>query len=70
MEVDFSTYIQEVKELLCCNMSEEDKQKYICYLYTDDVIDKHLDYFKECLQSDLSPYKALLFFNDYLNDLK
>ncbi len=25
MEVDFSTYIQKVKELLCCNMSEEDK---------------------------------------------
>lgn len=70
MLIDFYSYIKDAKKQLCCNMSEEDKKEYICYLYTDDMIDKHIDYFKKCYIDGLSSYKALLFFYDYLNDLK
>ena len=35
-------------------------------VYEVDVL-HNLDYFKRCFNSGLSAYKALLFFNDYMN---
>lgn len=47
-------------------MSAEDRKKYICYTYTPEQVKEHEDYFRACFKSDLSGYKALLFFCDYL----
>lgn len=59
-------YIIDVKKQLCCN-NDLNTIEYITYDYTEQQIDKHLDYFKDCLKRSLSGYKALLFFSDYLN---
>ncbi len=64
----FENYIERTKEQLCCNATEEFKNKYITYTYENKQIDDNLDYFKKCMESGLSPYKALLFFDDYLHD--
>ena len=34
----------------------------------DENIDSNLEYFKECYDKELSAYKSLLWFNDYLKD--
>lgn len=36
------------------------------YTYPDDLITSNLHYFYKCYKHKLSPYKALLFFGDYL----
>ena len=64
----FDKYIIEVKEQLCCNTTKEYSDNNVTYLYTDEEIDNNLDYFKKCMKNDLSTYKALLFFYDYLNE--
>lgn len=64
---DFNKYIIDAKEQLNCNASEEYRNNNVTYLYTNDEIDNNLDYFKKCMKNGLSAYKALLFFNDYLN---
>lgn len=69
-KIIFEKYIQEVKEQLCCNMSEKDKTTYICYEYTENDIDNNIDYFNKCYQDGLSAYKALLFFFNYLQEIK
>jgi hypothetical protein len=61
------SYIQKVKELLYCNATEEYKNNNITYLFTNDEIDKNIDYFLDCEKNELSSYKSLLFFYDYLN---
>lgn len=60
-------YIKDVKEQLDCNTSEEYKNQYIIYTYSNEQIDANIDYFKSCMRNSLSAYKALLFFDDYLN---
>jgi hypothetical protein len=47
--------------------TDEYKQEYITYEFTNEQVDNNLKYFKSCLNDNLSAYKALLFFNDYLN---
>ncbi len=37
------------------------------YNYKEEDIFNNIDYFKRCFENDLSAYKALLFFNDYLD---
>lgn len=59
-------YINRVKEQLVCNASEEDKKELYLYVYTEEQIDNNREYFNKCKNINLSPYKALLFFNDYL----
>lgn len=68
----FEKYIKKAYTYLCCNISEEQRKKeyVICYDYTEKQIDDNLNYFKECYQKELSPYKALLFFYDYLIEQK
>jgi Tfp pilus assembly protein PilF len=63
---DFEKYIEGAKEQLDCNAAEDYKYNYGTYLYTNEQIESNLDYFRRCMESGLSSYKALLFFNDYL----
>jgi len=58
-------YIADAKSQLTCNSTG----KYVSYDYTEEQIDNNIEYFKDCLRRGLSAYKALLFFNDYLNKL-
>ena len=64
MNVIFEEYIKDVKSQLYCNNPEI--VDFITYDYAEEEIDSNLDYFKECLDRNLSGYKALLFFSDYL----
>lgn len=66
MENNFEEYMKDVRSQLECNASEEYKKNYLVYTYTNEEVNSHLDYFKKCKESNLSAYKALLFFNDYL----
>lgn len=63
----FNDYIEDVKKQLIINATEEYKSQYITYSFTNEQIDDNLEYFKKCMESKLSPYKALLNFHDYLN---
>lgn len=40
------------------------------YTYSEELLFEHIDYFKKCYKEHLSAYKALLFFGDYLEELK
>ena len=68
MGCTFEDYIIGVKSQLSCN--NDDYCMYVTYNYTEKQIDDNLNYFKKCLESNLSGYKALLFFNDYLEAKK
>lgn len=63
---DFKKYIENAKEQLDCNATDDFKNNYITYLYSNEQIDDNLDYFKNCMKSGLSAYKALLFLGDFL----
>jgi hypothetical protein len=63
---DFEKYIEETKEQLYCNATEDYRNNNVTYLCTNEQIESNLDYFRRCMESGLSSYKALLFFNDYL----
>ena len=63
---DFKKYIGDVKSQLNCNATERIKNNHITYIYSNEQIDNNLNYFKKCMESELSAYKSLLFFEDYL----
>lgn len=42
------------------------KRSETSYNYDDQLLFDNIDYFKRCQEKGLSAYKALLFFNDYL----
>ena len=65
MKKEFEDYLEDVKSQLCCN-NDLDKVDYITYNYTEQQIERNIEYFKYCLRQNLSAYKALLFFSDYL----
>ena len=61
-------YIWDAKTQLICNQTMSGVEcQYILYDYTNEQIDENLDYFKACRKNNLSSYKALLFFYDYLS---
>lgn len=64
---DIENYMLNVKQQLYCNASDEYKNECVTYNYTDELVDKHTDYFISCMNENLSAYKALLFFDDYLH---
>jgi len=66
MTCTFEEYIADVKSQLTCNTSYEERISVGSYNYTEEQVDLHLDYFKDCLSRGLSGYKALLFFSDIL----
>lgn len=63
---NFNEYINDIKEQLSCNASEEYKENYTTYVYSSEDIDNNLDYFMLCFIHNVSGYKALLFFDEYL----
>jgi hypothetical protein len=65
---NFKEYIEDVKSQLDCNVSDIDKSNYTTYIYSNELVDANLDYFDDCYNNNLSAYKALLFFSDYLGD--
>ena len=65
---NFKEYIENTREQLHCNASEYYKNNYITYTYTNEQVDNNLEYFEKCMNRGLSAYKALLYFDDYLND--
>ena len=70
MNVSFEDYMADVYSQLECNISAEDNAKYGCYTYTEQTVKDNIDYFRDCLKSNLSAYKALLFLSDHLEDKK
>ena len=65
--MEFYQYMEKVREQLECNATDDYKSKYIVYSYSNELVDENIEYFLKCLENNLSAYKALLFFNDYLN---
>lgn len=70
MNCTIDEYIADVKSQLTCNATKEYSEVYITYTYTNNQIDSNINYFEKCLKDGLSAYKALLFFNEYLNEKK
>jgi hypothetical protein len=66
--MNFEEYILNVKSQLYCNASEEYKSEHITYMFSNKQIEDNIEYFKKCFDRDLSGYKALLFFKDYLDE--
>ena len=62
----FEEYITDAKSQLVCNNVDIDNIEYILFYYTDSSIDDNRNYFMDCFNSNLSSYKALTFFYDYL----
>jgi len=66
MNCTLKEYIEDAKSQLCVNqMGPVD---YITYNYTNEQVDRNIDYFEQCWKQDLSAYKALLFFPDYIDN--
>lgn len=65
---DLKKYIFDVKSQLYHNASEYDKKHYITYLYSDEQIDSNMEYFKECMNDNLSTHNSLELFSNYLNN--
>jgi len=66
--MNFEEYLDDVRSQLYCNASSHYRSNYITYDYSNSQIEDNLIFFKDCYKSNLSGYKALLFFSDYLND--
>ena len=60
----FDLWMESVYELLECNMSEEDKKRYVCFGYTEEFVKSQLKYFFKCFELGMSAYKALTLFED------
>jgi hypothetical protein len=66
--MDFNEYMLDVKSQLDENATEYAKNNHVIYTYSNELVDNNLEYFEDCMNKGLSPYKALLFFYDYLNE--
>ena len=60
--------MSDVKSQLEENATDEYKKVHVTYRYSNRDIEENLVYFKDCMINDLSPYKALLWFSDYLEN--
>ncbi len=67
---NFKEYLEKVKEQLNCNATEEYKNNYVTFLYNNEDIDNNIGHFKRCMDDELSAYKSLLYFNEYLERLE
>lgn len=50
------------------NASDEYKKEHVTYTYSNELVNNNLDYFEWSMNKELSAYKALLFFYDYLHN--
>jgi hypothetical protein len=64
MHQEILHYFDRVRER---NRWVKDIPDDIEFHYPNNLIEEHLIYFKRCYKWNLSPYKALTFFSDYLN---
>lgn len=46
--VTVKDYIKNAREQLYCNATEEHKRNHVTYLYSNEEVDNHLDYFERC----------------------
>lgn len=60
--MNLTDYLLDVKTQLHCNASDDYKNNYITYNYTNTDIDDNISYFENCFNKNLSAYKALLYF--------
>ncbi len=63
-------YLEAIRAQLYCNATESYSNKYITYTFTNKQVQDNVGYFRKCMESNLSPYKALLFFDEFLNEPK
>jgi hypothetical protein len=68
MVSDFDRYMQDVFSQLDENTSDEYKKEHVTYTFSTKLVNNNLDYFEWCMGKQLSAYKALLFFSDYLHN--
>lgn len=64
---EFDQYMEKVFSQLEEHATEEHKAEYVTFTYSSKLINNHLDYFEDCMNKELSAYKALMWFQDYLN---
>jgi hypothetical protein len=64
MHQEILAYLDRIRER---NSWIKDISDDIEFHYPSGVIEEHLVYFKRCYKWNLSPYKALTFFPDYLS---
>jgi hypothetical protein len=65
---NFDEYMLDVFSQLDENVTDDYRGEYVTYTYSSELVNNNLDYFEYCMEKNLSPYKALLFFYDYLNN--
>jgi hypothetical protein len=65
---NFEEYMLDVKSQLDENATDFHKENHITYMYSNELVDNNLDYFEDCMNKELSAYKALLYFYDYLSE--
>lgn len=70
MDITLEEYLEDIKRHLFDYQSDEDKKDlqllFSFYDYKYEEILNNKEYFKKCMDDGLSTYKALLFFDDYL----
>ena len=64
MDCTIKEYLKDVRLQLTQNCKED--APFITYDYSEKQIQDNVEYFEKCMKRNLSGYKALLFFNDYL----
>ena len=60
-------YLTEVYKMLNCNATMIYKLRFRTYHYTNEVVNKHIDYFIDCKEKGLQPSTALELFDIYLS---
>ena len=67
MDIEFEDYLKLVVKR---NSEKFEDGHAVEFMYTEEQIMSNQYYFKKCFEYGLSPYKALTFFNDELEEQK
>ena len=66
MNYTLEEYLEDTKRHLNYFQTNNEIKEYCTFDYTFEEILENKEYFESCLNKELSTYKALLFFDDYL----
>ena len=66
MNYTLEEYLEDTKKHLTYLQTNNELKEYCTFNYTFEEILENKEYFESCLNKELSTYKALLFFDDYL----
>ena len=66
MNYTLEEYLEDTKRHLNHFQTDNELKEYYNFDYTFQEILENKEYFESCLNKELSTYKALLFFEDYL----